>query len=87
MSDKKHQIQQQFITNRQAAFKNLIDNPLDYIGGQAEALDISYEKAAALVAFGMAMAVRNISLQTLEKETQDQSSSDPEWIGRQAEQA
>lgn len=68
MSDKKQQIAQQFHANRQAALKNLLENPIDYVVGQADALGISYDKAAALVAFGMAAAIRNIALQALERE-------------------
>lgn len=69
-TNKLQQINQQFQNNRQAALKALMENPSDYVVGQADALGIPYEKAATLVAFGMAVAVRDLSLQALKKEAE-----------------
>lgn len=60
-------INTQFLNNREAALKSLMQGGEPYIAGQADALGISYAQAAKLVAHGIASILRSIALEQLAK--------------------
>lgn len=77
--NKAKQIHAQFLANRQAALKSLMDAPSEYIAGQSDALGISYESAASLVAFGMAVVVRDMATKAVAEEaTKSAAAAAPE---------